>query len=759
MSTRTSCLGMQGYSTAIFLSAFLLFSVQLVLAKYLLPWFGGTPAVWTTCMFFFQSLLVAGYAYAHLITTRFNHRTQGICQLALLGASLALLIWLGFIWGLPLRPDATWRPHGSSHPLWHLVLILSVSSGLQYFVLSSSGPLLQSWLTQTHRSQSPYRLYAFSNLGSLLGLLSYPFAVEPWMSLRQQAWLWSGGYVLYAILTGFLAVNVAGRGRAMVTSHQSKTPKPGLYTHAIWLGLAMWACIVFLATTNRICQDIAVVPFLWVLPLSLYLLSLIICFDKPRWFSRTVFHPAFAAAVFLACLVLNGWADNNGRLLIGVYSLVLFVSCMVCHGELARAKPEKHHLTSFYLMIALGGAAGGLFVALIAPHLFKGFWEYQFGLWGSAAFLFVVLLRDRSSWIYSSQFGLPAIALSTALLPGITSLASEGRAQSWKFLPILGLLFGFWAVIHWGQKENDSRLRAVPLFCTAALVMLGAVLIFPVWSRSRDVAWSRRNFYGVLTVRTRDWNDPETRAYSLYNGRIIHGLQFRAEDRRNIPTTYYSMGSGIGKAFTRLRERLLNSGQLHIGVVGLGIGTLAAYERPGDYIRFYEINPGVIQIAKDTRFFTYLNDCRADLDVIAGDARISMEEEVMRHQSQGFDLLAIDAFSGDAIPLHLLTQQAFEIYLKEIKEPDGILAVHITNSYLDLAPPLRRVADHFGLSYALVHNDDYPNGYSDWVLLSQNRSFIDSFLLKDDVRNSGGKKDRMRLWTDDYSNLLVALRR
>src|ERR1700730_7302815 len=439
---------LQPYWFSIFLGAFLLFAVQLLLGKYFLPWFGGTPAMWTTCMFFFQTLLVAGYAYAHTLASWFSPRTQSYLHSALLFSSLVMLAFMAAKWGTPITPSVSWRPHSSDHPVWRLTVLLAISAGPPYFVLSSTGPLLQSWFTRTHPGRTPYRLYALSNLGSLLALLSDPFLVEPWFSLRTQARLWSGGFLVYALVCAYCALRMGRTSASPKTSPRaaggsadvdSVPARPPIGTYLLWLSLAACASVMLLATTNQICQDVSVVPFLWVLPLSLYLLSFIICFDESRWYSQVVFHPTFAVAIFLACLVLNGWALRRIVVQIAVYSFALFACCMVCHGELARSKPSPRYLTSFYLMVALGGAVGGVFVALIAPHLFRDFWEYQLGLWASGMLLFVVLARDKGSWLYCSRWGLPGIAVTAALLPWCISLVMLGEQEIGRLFPVLSV--------------------------------------------------------------------------------------------------------------------------------------------------------------------------------------------------------------------------------------------------------------------------------------------------------------------------------
>ena len=752
------------YWITIFLGAFLLFSVQLVTGKYFLPWFGGTPAMWTTCMFFFQVLLLTGYGYAHGLASHLGARSQARLHVFLLFGSLLVFAGLATAWKSPILPSVGWRPLGSDHPVWHVILLLSVSAGLPYFVLSTTGPLLQSWFVRTHPGASPYRLYALSNLGSLLGLLSYPFLVEPWLPLRIQARVWSLGFVFYTVACAYCAWQVRHNSTAdsvRQSNSEESLDVPSVLDRLIWVGLAAGASVMFLATTNQICQDVAVVPFLWVLPLSIYLLSFIISFDRAKWYSRTAFHATFFVAIFAACCLLNGWAANRIVLQISIYAAILFVSCMVCHGELVRLKPGPRHLTSFYLMVALGGAIGGVLVALVFPHIFSAFWEYQFGLWLCAVLLFVVLMRGRDSWLYSRRLALPGLALAAAMLPGVSSLPSHSEGLFGKFFPLLPLLAALYVLNRWGQRGyNPSRSRVVPLYSAAFLTMLAIVLWLSAQDEVRGAAWRARNFYGVLTVRELNAEYPEARAYSLHHGRIAHGFQFRANDRRTLATGYHGLASGVGRAWLEV-QRSHPAEPLRIGVIGLGVGTLAAYARPDDYVRFYEINPDVITVANDERYFTYLKDCAGKLDVVLGDARLSMESEILRRDFQHFDLLAIDAFSGDAVPVHLLTQEAFEIYLRSLSR-EGVIVVNITNRALDFRPVLTRVAEHFALSYAHLHTDGDGDVTvrSDWVLVSRDPAFIDRVLSPQEktAMNLASSSIGLPLWTDDYSNLFRVLR-
>jgi len=770
LSSDSASGGMRAYWVGIFLGAFLLFSIQLLLGKFFLPWFGGTPAMWTTCMFFFQMLLLAGYAYAHALANWFSPRMQVALHCVLLLAALGLLISLAVVWGSPVTPSLSWRPHTNDRPVWHLIVLLAVSAGLPYFVLATTGPLLQSWFTRTHPGRSPYRLYSLSNLGSLLGLLSYPFLVEPWISLRHQARLWASGFAVYVAVCGYCALGI-GKARAMKvasgTASDSSQSKPTLGNYLLWLGLASCGSIMFLATTNQICQDIAVVPFLWVLPLSLYLLSFIICFDQSRWYSRAIFHPALVVAVYLACFVLGSWGIKSIFLQIAVHSSTLFIVCMVCHGELARSKPGARYLTSFYLMVAMGGAVGGTLVALVFPHIFRGFWEYHLGLWSAAALLFVVLARDKTSWLYCSRYGLAAIAVAAALLPGAVSYMTMERQGLGNLFPVLLVVVAVYFLTRGSSKGFDrERARAVPIYYGVALLVLGGVLFFNARNQIQNTVVSTRNFYGVLAVRELSEGQSNEQAYTLFHGRVVHGFQFTSDAHRKVPTGYFGITSGVGLALTALQVSSVQTGNgdgtpqsLRVGVVGLGAGTLAAYGKPGDYFRFYEINPEITRIASGP-YFTYLKDCPARLDVIPGDARLSMESELERAQPQQFDLLAIDAFSGDAIPVHLLTDEAFQIYLREMKA-SGIIAVHITNTYFDLRPVLKRVAEHFSLHYLLMHTDgdNTITTYSDWVLLSREDKVLASLPPSAGGLRTRALRENLPIWTDDYSNLFWVLRR
>jgi len=668
------------YAVTIFLSAFLLFQVQPLIAKVILPWFGGTAAVWTTCMLFFQLLLLAGYVYSHAyVRLRVPARRQIHIALLVLAAAT-----------LPLAASAAWKPEGGEDPTWRILGLLATSVGLPYFVLSTTGPLVQAWYARSHEGAAPYRLFALSNLGSMLALVSYPLAVEPLLTLGHQAAVWSAGFVLFALACAMLAWRSKAAEALPLAGGDTAAPGAGL--KALWAALAACASLLLLAFTSHMTLNIAAIPFLWVLPLALYLLSFVLCFEASGWYRRWLFLPLLAAGFAGVCVTLTR-SNPSIWTLIPLYSATLFAACMVCHGELARSKPHPRHLTGFYLMLALGGAAGGVLVGLVAPKVFEDLYELPIGMVALSLLVTVALLRDRSSVLHR-RFGIAARIVLLALAAAL----------------------------------------AVALYRTYA-------------ENSADTRVTSRNFYGVLNVR--DTGEGPDAMRSLSHGTIIHGKQFLEPDRRDWPTSYYGLKSGVGLALVDARGH----GPLRVGVVGLGTGTLAAYGRTGDVFRFYDINPDVVELARTE--FTFLKDSPAKVEVALGDARLSMERE----PAQNFDVLALDAFSSDAIPVHLLTVEAFKTWLRHLK-PGGVLAVHISNRYLDLVPVVQQAARHLSLELRQVENDDEDDAgvyRSDWMLLSTSPAAFEGQLLKE----AGERLDAVpsvKLWTDDYSDLYRILK-
>ena len=690
------------FGATIFLGAFLLFQVQPILGKYLLPWFGGTPAVWTTCLLFFQVLLLAGYAYGHALAGLRSARTQLVIHLALLAGSLALAGALAARWPSPILPGAAWKPVPGGHPTWEIVRLLAVSIGLPFFLLATTAPLLQSWYARVEPEASPYRLYALSNAGSLLALVSYPFLVEPALALGLQGRVWTWAYLAFALGCAASGVLAARSHRAqrfgvdeIIAEYE---PRPTAGTMLLWAALAAGGSVMLLAVTNQICQEVAVVPFLWVLPLSLYLLSFILCFHDERWCGRGWLRALLLAAIVAPVLLFFGpYADI--RLQVAVFCFTLVAGCMVCHGELVRMKPAPRYLTSFYLMIAAGGAAGGVFVALVAPHLFAGYWEFHLGLWGCCLLALVVLVRERHRLFYRE-----------------------------------GLRAGFYLYAF-------------------GLLLLGAELASHVAWYEHNTEQVERNFYGVVAVYS-DY-DPQAHSgvYALRHGRITHGLEYREGALAGRPTAYFAPESGVGL----LLASYPHSTPLRVGVVGLGIGTLAVYGQRGDDFRFYEINPAVIRLAGSSPYFHYLEHAPAQVEIVPGDGRLSLERE----QAAGaapFDLLVLDAFNSDAPPAHLLTREAFALYLARLK-PEGVLAVNVSNRALDLRPVVLAAADRFDLGAAWVYQapgDRFHPG-SSWMLLARDRARLAAPGLARAASPLTGVP-RIRPWTDDFSNLFRVLK-
>lgn len=756
------------YALAIFTGAFLLFQVQPLIGKYILPWFGGGPGVWTTCLLFFQVLLLGGYAYAHATSTRLRPRTQAWVHGVLLLAGLAVL---------PIVPKEYWKDHLAGNPTWHILLLLAATIGLPYFVLSSTGPLMQQWFSAEHPGVSPYRLYALSNVGSLLALLSYPVYFELKFSRRTQANMWSAGFVVFVALCGYCAWKLWQRHRhdrasapqpspaaGAVPSIEELESAPRAVDKLLWVALPAIASVLLLAVTNKLCQDVAVIPFLWVLPLALYLLSFVICFDHARWYSRI----AFAALLTIGVAVVFQLLDvaNQASLSIQIvgYTATLFVACMFCHGELYQLKPAPRHLTFYYLAIAAGGALGGFLVAVVAPNVFNDYRELPIGLWVLTYLAGIVCFRQASTKIaYGAAIGL---TLVTFVLPFLRARFDSRLTMSDEWLDLYTryawFIFGGIAVFF--GCAVDSKTKSLLKhwqprlggFVMALSVVVG-VLVIIQWRGWRDVRVvdASRNFYGTLKVFDYNPDDPEFEYYLLLHGATTHGMQFTADDKAMLHTTYYGETSGVGLAIKHLPTP---AGKRRLGLVGLGTGTLATYGTPGDYLRIYEINPAVERLAR-TRF-SHLRRCPAQVDVVMGDARLSMEREVKENRSPQFDLLALDAFSSDAIPIHLLTKEAFALYLRELK-PGGVIAVHTSNRYLNLEPVVLRLASEFGLHAAVVYDDDEPHWWvyrTTWILVTTNQDLLDVPEIASVTEVVNKSDPRRPLWTDDHASLFQIMK-
>lgn len=754
------------YAVTVFLSAFLLFQVQPLISKSILPWFGGTPGVWTTCMLFFQLTLFAGYAYAHLAAVRFTGKVQMVTHSILLVAGLAVL---------PIIPDAAWKPNGDEQPIWRIVSLLTASVGLPFFILSTTGPLLQHWYSRTHQGLSPYRLYALSNVGSLLALVSYPFLFEPMFSTSRQAVIWSWGFGAFAALCAVCAWGMATRSGGRIDASEQEAgsaesavsadagsfespwtaSRPTFGLWLLWFILAMIPSVLLLATTNQVCLDVASIPFLWVVPLSLYLLSFILCFDSDRWYSRRLYFPSAYVLVGCSAAVMIAGAAVPILWQVLVLFGTLFVCAMVCHGELAHLRPHPRYLTAFYLVISAGGAAGGIFVGVLAPELFPMFLELHLGLIG-----FGVLSLYLAARFYSRNLEGAFVKRRTRILivlgiilPVVGVLSSivgwllrQDSVRLGEYLLPGGvgvLMFGIGILL---MGMGEWRLGIGTILCSLVVALAGA-LSYQVYREFSHATATARNFYGVLRVQERSRAIPYRLTRELLHGRILHGTQILAPKEMSVkPTTYYGNESGVGLVFGDRRE----GGPLRAGLVGLGSGTLATYARPGDEFRIYDINPEVVRIANE--YFTYLHDCQGSTQIVLGDARLSMERE----ESQQFDILVLDAFSSDAIPVHLLTVEAFAIYLKHLKQ-DGVLAIHISNRHFDLRPIVEALADYYGLHAAAYDDDgDDKDGtfQSSWVLVSRDLIALQCVILQGTLP----EQSKRILWTDDNSNLFRVLK-
>jgi hypothetical protein len=666
----------------IFLSAFLLFQVQPVIARYLLPWFGGSPAVWNTCLLFFQALLLCGYFYAHKLRARWIH-------LILLVASLL------FLPAVP-RADVWGTPAPVADPTGRILLLLLLTVGVPYFTLSATAPLLQRWVSLSAPETPPWRLYALSNLGSFLALLSYPFLIEPYLPLKTQSSMWAWMYGLFAVLCALTAGRVGPAADAPVPA-PGGAAKPRTGQVLFWLGLSAAGSTLLLAATNQISQEIAVNPFLWVAPLSVYLLSFVLTFESQRWYKREWFAVLAGLGAAAACAVTSAAVIVSWPVQLAVYLGSLFLLCMICHGELFRSRPEPQHLTSFYLTVAAGGVLGGIFVALLAPHIFTEFTEYPIGL-AAACLLGLVPWLSGGRWREwtSGNFAM-RIAVMALLLGGISSIAD--------------------AVIEGGQPA----------------------------------VFSARNFYGILRVS--EHSDANGPYLDLTHGRTIHGLQYLDPAKRDWPTTYYGPHTGIAMALQAFPA------PRRIAVIGLGTGTLAVWGRTGDTMRFYEINPAVVSIA-ETRF-TFLKDSKAGIDTVLGDARVQMEREHAAGKSHDYDVIAVDAFASDTIPVHLLTAECADLYANRLA-PGGMLLLHISNRVLDLEPVARGIAQHLGWhATQFVSSEDEATGEraATWVLMTPDATLLDRTGLAAKATGWTDTSRRPLTWTDDFASLWHVLKR
>ncbi|HEX4584514.1 MAG TPA: fused MFS/spermidine synthase [Burkholderiaceae bacterium] len=704
------------YAASIALAALLLFLVQPIIAKQILPWFGGGAGVWTTCMVFFQTVLLTGYGYAHWLTRRLSPRRQWAVHTTLLAASLLCL---------PIVAAERFKPSGGQDAAAAILVLLAATIGLPYFLLASTGPLLQSWLARRWPTRSVYRLFALSNAGSLAGLVAFPLLIEPNAGSHAQALGWSAAYAVFALacssaawLASSLAPGADAPGATQDKSSEAASGKEGLPSGAppgakegTWLGLSALGVVILLGATAHISQNVASVPFLWLAPLVLYLLSFVLAFEGRAgrgWYSPGWGIPAALAGAMLMALGLSASSGVlDVSLAVPLYCVGVLVTCLFCHGELAARRPAAADLTRFYLMIALGGALGGICAGLIAPRVFHSVYEFPLALW--------------------------AVCAAAMLAAWIPSFAPAGAPEG---MP---------------AEARRAKVRRWTLGALAAAAALATTywdLAFVRFLRS-DVILMQRNFYG--TLRVREVGQGEHQVRRLLHGVILHGEQAtRAADRME-PGTYYARSSGVGLSIQAAQQR---RSAIRLGVIGLGAGTLSAYGRAGDTVRFYELDPDVLAIAR--REFTYLSSTPATVQVALGDARLSLQREVERGEAPRFDVLAVDAFSSDSIPAHLLTKQAIQLYTRCVAD-GGIIAVHISNRFLDLKPVLANLAADLGLNAQLVRDDPDEEtsraSSSDWVLIAARPDAFEKAPFSGRVE-ALSLEPRVGVWTDQFNNLL-----
>ena len=709
------------FALTIFVSAFLLFQVQPMVGKFILPWFGGSPAVWTTAMLFFQSVLFAGYVYAHLVASRLSPRQQRLVHIVVLALACAAALFV--------LPHAALKPTGDETPVLRILLILSLSVGLPYFCLATTGPLLQHWFTLSGSQGSVFRLYALSNVGSFLALFSFPYVFEPWLELPTIGHLWTAGFWLFAALCLASAVLMARHaGGITAPTRTAAAPvtsqAPSARTRLAWVLLPALASLAFIATTDHLSHDIAPEPRVWITTLALYLLTFIIAFDNPRWYRPTL----TAGACLIAVLFLAGRAQIPALLgmhwgygvseLRWLHYIALFLICLLCHGELYRRRPtDAKYLTAFYLWMSFGGACGGLFVTLVATNVFNDYYEWPLCL------ALAVLLACRVLWFGKA----PA-----AQTPGHT----HGHGRSLALTTLSGLLI---ACAFWWDNPMRGRVSSAQGVVDTHLDQ-------------------SRNFYGVVAVKERRFPErPDMDHRVFYSGQITHGIQYLSDRWRSAATTYYAKDSAVGETLQWAMER---KPSLQVALIGLGAGTLATYARPGDVYDFFEINPEAVRVAET--YFDNLSQAKTrQLRVILGDARLRIEQ---MSPDQKYDVIVLDAFSGGGVPVHLLTREAFKAYAQHLK-PDGHIAINITNAYLNLYPVVKAQAQGLGMGFRNKFQERDMARYvreNQWFVMTHDRDYLARYpsinrLLRDHKGRELGPENLniggVPLWTDHFSSL------
>jgi hypothetical protein len=730
------------YTAAIFVSALLLFSVQPLFTKMVLPRLGGSPAVWSVAMVFFQSLLLAGYAYAHVLMQVKNRAIPIAVHLLLLVVAISTL---------PLSIASGWgEPPTSGYAFWLLGLFV-VSIGLPFFALAANNPLLQAWFVRTGHPDGPdpYFLYASSNIGSFLALLSYPVLLEPMFTLRTQNLMWAGGYGVLVLLIagcGVLLMRSPASAVADLDADDSQSPAPDWMLRARWIFLAAVPSGLLIAVTAHISTDVAAAPLLWVLPLSLYLLTWVLVFQsRPllphKW--MLALQPLAIAGV-IALLAVGG--EQNLLLTLGGHQLCFFVIAMACHGELARTRPAAKYLTGFYVALSFGGMVGGLFAGLIAPYAFSWIAEYPILL------ALAVLCRPPTGgerWPFLSRWYWPFLAVLAVAL--IVPAWSEGKIPAWLqdhrvwTAGAVGILAALLALL---LRAGRSKI-----FATVVLALV-LIRLYPADDGRVETV---RSFFGVHKIVV----TPNGQYHVLMHGTTIHGAQKYLNDDgtpvggRPEPITYYHRDGGIGQAITALRER--KGAPLRVAVIGVGAGTLSCASEPGESWKFFEIDQTMVDAARDPKYFSYIQNCAPDMKPVIGDARLTFAKE----PDGVYDLIIVDAYSSDAIPIHLATEEAMEIY-KDKLAPQGAVVMHVSNRHLELESVVVGIADANDLK-SWVYSED--SGRDDEYIFAT--SVVVSARAEADIGKLASSQqwaeteptENQRVWTDDYSNILGAVYR
>jgi hypothetical protein len=727
------------YTASIFVSALLLFSVQPLFTKMVLPRLGGSPAVWSVAMVFFQSLLLAGYAYAHYLMQIRNRMIPVAVHLLLL--TIALLT-------LPLSIASGWgEPPTSGYAFW-LLGLFAVSIGLPFFALAANNPLLQAWFVRTsHPSgRDPYFLYAASNIGSFLALLSYPVLLEPMFTLRTQNMMWTIGYGLLIVLIvacGVLLLRSPANAEFDRPAEHAAAAPPPWALRARWIFLAAVPSGLLIAVTAHISTDVAAAPLLWVLPLSLYLLTWVLVFQsRPllphKW--MLMLQPLAIAGV-IVLLAIGG--EQNLPLTLGGHLLCFFVIAMACHGELARTRPAAKYLTGFYVALSFGGMLGGLFAGLIAPYAFSWIAEYPI-LLALAALCRPPGVERLSRWTIWYWLFLAALALAL-----IAPSYFEGKVRFWlddHRVWMIGAVGVLSALLALALSANRWKIFGTVV---VALVLIRA------YPSDEGRVETVRSFFGVHKIVV----TPRGHYHVLMHGTTIHGAQKYLNDDgtpvtgRPEPITYYHKDGGIGQAITAVRQR--KGGPLRVAVIGLGAGTLTCASEPGENWRFFEIDQTMVDAARDPRYFSYIKNCEPDLDPVIGDARLTFARE----PDGVYDLVIVDAYSSDAIPIHLATEQAMAIY-KEKLAPQGAVVMHVSNRHLELSSVVVGIAEANGLT-SWVYNEDSGRDneyiFATSVVVSARAKADVGTLASSDLWTPTDAKANQRVWTDDYSNVLGAV--